>query len=341
MFSGNIAIDLGTASVIIYIEGKGIVLNEPSVVAFDSNTKRLIAAGNDAMKMLGRVSDSVTVAHPLMNGVISDFTLTEQMLKYFLGKVYKYNIFKPRAVVSIPSVVTTVERRTVVDVCRAVGIRKVALIEEPVAAAIGEGIDISRPYGTMVVDIGGGTTDIAVITLGSMAVTRSLKTAGSSFDEAIIRYIRKNYSVLVGELTAEKIKKEIGCTLPHKKVKSMEAKGRNYITGLPVSFHINSLQVFRALEEPLLEIINGIQEVLEKTPPELLGDILESGILMTGGGSLLMGLDKLITNKTGVFTCVARNAVSCIVLGAGKTLKHMEHLPDGSEVYSVRDCYRS
>lgn len=340
MFARNIAIDLGTASIIIYVEGKGIVLNEPSVVAFETGSRRLVAAGKKALDMIGRAPDSITVAHPLMKGVISDYTVTEQMLRYFLSKVYRYNIFKPKMVVCVPSVVTTVEKRTVADVCRAAGARKVALIEEPIAAAIGGGVDISKPHGTMVVDIGGGTTDIAVLTLGSMAVTRSLKVAGNSCDEAIIRYVRKHYSILIGELTAERIKREIGCVFPQKEIQSIEAKGRNYITGLPNTFEINSKQVFQAMEEPLLAITEGVQEVLERTPPELVGDIVQDGILMTGGGSLLRGLDQLITYKTGVKTRVAEDAVNCVVLGAGESLKHLESLSDGTEVYSVRDSYQ-
>ena len=337
MFSNNVAIDLGTASIMIYIQGKGIVLTEPSVVAYDTRSRALIAAGSEALKMVGRAPASITVAHPLDKGVISDYEITEQMIRYFLKKVNRRKLTKPKMIVCMPSVVTSVEQRTIIDVCKNVGAKKVCLMEEPLAAAIGAGIDVSKPHGTMVVDIGGGSTDIAVITMGDMAITRSVRTAGNSFDHAIIKYVRRNYSILIGELTAEHIKKEIGYTFSKKKVDVIKAKGRNYITGLPVEFEINSKQVFEALEEPLIEVTNAVHEVLENTPPELISDISRDGILMTGGGSLLKGLDKLIEYKTGVPARVAEDALNCVVLGTGKSLEYISKLPDGSEYSDLKN----
>ena len=336
----NIAIDLGTATVMIYVEGRGIVLSEPSVAAYDAKTGELFSAGKEAAGMMGRAPESIVVVRPMMDGVISDYSVTEQMLRYFLSKVRRHNIFKPQVMACVPSVITSVDQRTIVEVIHRTGAKRVCLIEEPVAAAIGAGIDVSKPHGCMVVDIGGGTTDIAVISMGASVIKKSIKVAGASFDEAIARFVRREYSVTIGRLTAEDIKIRVGCTFPQKTVDTMVAKGVNFVTGYPEEFEINSKQVFLSLQEPLTAIMDAVQDVLEQTPPELIADIMHDGILMTGGGSKLSGLDKLIEWKTGVATRVADDAEYCVVLGTGKALAHIKEYPDGDrEDLSADDAY--
>ncbi len=325
----DIGIDLGTASVLIYIKGKGIVLREPSVVALDRNTNKILAVGEEARRMLGRTPGNIVAIRPLRDGVISDYDFTERMLKHFIAKVYENKVlklFKPRIMVCVPSNVTEVERRAVIDATMQAGARKVYLIEEPIAAAIGAGIDISKACGSMVVDIGGGTTDIAVMSLGGTVVSTSIKIAGDKFDEAIVRYMRKKHNMMIGERTAEELKINIGTVYPRVQEASMDVRGRNLISGLPKTLTVTSTEMTEALEEPVSSIIEAVHSMLERTPPELAADIGDRGIIMTGGGSLLYGLDKLMQEKTGISVIVADEAVSCVAIGTGKALENLEAL---------------
>lgn len=315
--TADIGIDLGTAYVLVYVKGKGIVLREPSVVAIKEKTKEVIAVGEEARKMLGRTPANIVTIRPLRQGVISDYNATEQMLKYFIHKAIGHRLVKPRIGVCVPSGVTEVERRAVVDATKLAGARHVATIEEPIAAAIGAGIDISRPCGSMIVDIGGGTTDIAVISLGSAVVKKSLKIAGDNFDETIVKYMRKKYSMLIGERTAEEIKINVGSVFKRDVSAEIEIRGRNLVSGLPKNICVSSEEVREALDEPVTSIIEGIKAVLEITPPELAADIADRGIVLTGGGSLIYGLDKLITAETGINTVIADDAMSCVAIGTG------------------------
>ncbi len=322
----DIGIDLGTATVIAYVKGKGIVLREPSVVAVDSNTKDVLAVGGEARRMLGRTPGNIIATRPLRDGVISDYTVTERMLKYFITKVGGKTLFSPRVMICIPSVVTEVEKKAVIDAASNAGARKVYLIEEPIAAAIGAGIDISKPCGNMVVDIGGGTTDIAVISLGGAVVSSSLKVAGDKFDEAIVKYIKKKYNVAIGERTAEDLKINIGCVYPKIQDVEMDVRGRDLITGLPKTITVHSSEMLEALIEPAMSIVDAVHSVLEKTPPELAADISDRGIYMTGGGCLVEGLDKLLQEKTGINVMIAQDTVSCVALGTGKALDNLDVL---------------
>lgn len=315
--TADIGIDLGTAYVLVYVKGKGIVLREPSVVAIKERTKEVIAVGEEARKMLGRTPANIVTIRPLRQGVISDYNATEQMLKFFIHKAIGHRLVKPRIGVCVPSGVTEVERRAVVDATKLAGARHVATIEEPIAAAIGAGIDISRPCGSMIVDIGGGTTDIAVISLGSAVVKKSLKVAGDNFDETIVKYMRKKYSMLIGERTAEEIKINVGSVFKREVSAEIEIRGRNLVSGLPKNICVSSEEVKEALDEPVTSIIEGIKAVLEITPPELAADIADRGIVLTGGGSLIYGLDKLITSETGINTVIADDAMSCVAIGTG------------------------
>jgi len=327
----DIGIDLGTASVLVYIKGKGIVLNEPSVVAIDKNTGRLLKVGVEAQAMLGRTPGNIVAIRPLREGVISDYDMTERMLKEFIHKVNGgFNLFKPRVIICVPSGITEVEERAVVDAGIQAGARRVYLIEEPVAAAIGAGIDITRPDGHMVVDIGGGTTDIAVISLSGVVESASIKVAGDQFNEAVVKYMRRKHSVLVGERTAEQMKIRIGCVFPKEQEKAMDVKGRCLMTGLPKTLKISSTEMLEAFEEPMERVLEAIHGVLERTPPELVADIANNGIVMTGGGSLVDGFDKLITARTGIHTIVAENAISCVALGTGKSLDSVAAMTDGT-----------
>ncbi|NLJ87878.1 MAG: rod shape-determining protein MreB [Epulopiscium sp.] len=315
----DIGIDLGTASVLVYIKGQGIALQEPSVVAIDNNTNKILAVGEEARKMLGRTPGNIVATRPLKQGVISDYEVTEMMLKYFIRKaVGRKLIRRPRIAVCVPSGVTEVERKAVDDATKQAGARQVFIIEEPIAAAIGAGIDIGRACGSMVVDIGGGTTDIAVISLGEPVVSSSLKIAGDNFDEAIIRYMRKKHNVLIGERTAEDLKVNVGTAFKRPKPVSMEVRGRNLITGLPKTISVSSDEMLEALQEPVSNIVEAVHAVLEKTPPELAADISDRGIVMTGGGCLLYGLDKLIKEKTGINVIIAEDAISSVAIGTGK-----------------------
>ncbi len=325
----DIGIDLGTATVIAFVKGKGIVLREPSVVAVDNNTGDVLAVGKEARRMLGRTPGNIVATRPLREGVISNYTVTEKMLKYFINKVGK-SIFSPRIMICIPSQVTEVEKKAVIDAASQAGARKVYLIEEPIAAAIGAGIDISKPCGNMVVDIGGGTTDIAVISLGGSVVSTSLKVAGDKFDEAIVRYIKKRHNMMIGERTAEDLKVNVGCVYPKMQETDMEIRGRDLVTGLPKTVSITSTEMLEALIEPAMMIVDAVHSVLEKTPPELAADISSRGIYMTGGGCLVDGLDKLLQEKTGINVMIAQDAVSCVALGTGKALEDLDKLDSKS-----------
>ena len=332
IFGQDIGIDLGTATILVYAKGKGIVLREPSVVAIDKNTNEVLAVGQEARKMLGRTPGNIIALRPLKDGVISDYTITEKMLKYFINKVCGKFIFSPRIMICIPSCVTEVEKKAVIDAATHAGARKVYLIEEPIAAAIGAGIDIGKPYGSMIVDIGGGTADVAVISLGGSVKSTSLKVAGDRFDEAIIKYVKKKRNVIIGERTAEDIKINIGCMYPKPVVETMLVKGRDVTTGLPVEIEINSEEIYEALKECANIIVDGIHSVLEETPPELSADISERGIYITGGGGLIWGLDKLIEERTGIQVMVSEDAQSCVAVGTGKALNHIELLETGNAV---------
>ena len=325
-FGQDIGIDLGTATVIAYVKGKGVVLREPSVVAVDNNTNEVLAVGQEARKMLGRTPGNIVATRPLKDGVISNYTVTEKMLKYFMNKICGKTFFAPRIMICIPSQVTEVERKAVIDAASQAGARKVYLIEEPIAAAIGTGIDISKPCGNMIVDIGGGTTDIAVISLGGSVVSSSIKVAGDKFDEAVIKYIKRKHNVIIGERTAEELKVNIGCVYPKIQDVEMDIRGRNATTGLPTTVTIHSSEMLEALIEPAMLIVEAVHSVLEKTPPELAADISDRGIYMTGGGSLLDGLDKLLQEKTGINVMIANDTVSCVALGTGKALDNLDVL---------------
>jgi rod shape-determining protein MreB len=330
----DIGIDLGTATVIVYVKGKGIVLREPSVVAINNQTNEVLAVGYEARRMLGGTPGNIVATRPLREGVISDYTITEKMLKYFINKVSGRSLFAPRMMICIPSKVTEVERKAVIDAASNAGARKVYLIEEPLAAAIGAGIDISKPNGNMIVDIGGGTTDIAVISLGGSVVSSSIKVAGDKFDEYIVKYIRKHHNIMIGERTAEELKVSIGCVYPKFQDSEMEVRGRDLITGLPTTIPIHSSEIMKALEEPAGLIIDAVHSVLEKTPPELSADICDRGIFMTGGGCLIDGLDKLLEEKLGIPVMIAEDAISCVAIGTGKALENIDKLGDVFKRYN-------
>ncbi len=325
-FGQDIGIDLGTATVLAYVKGKGIVLKEPSVVAIDKYSGDVLAVGQEARRMLGRTPGNIVATRPLKDGVISDYTVTEKMLKYFINKICGRTIFSPRIMICIPSQVTEVEKKAVIDAATQAGARKVYLIEEPIAAAIGAGIDISKAHGNMVVDIGGGTTDVAVIALGGSVVSTSLKVAGDKFDEAVVKFIRRKHNIIIGERTAEDLKINIGCVYPKIQDTEMDIRGRDLNSGLPKTITIHSSEMLEALIEPALQVVDAVHSVLERTPPELTADISDKGIYMTGGGSLVDGLDKLLQEKTGINVMIANDTVSCVALGTGKALDNLDNL---------------
>lgn len=336
--STDIGIDLGTASVLVHVKDRGIVLCEPSVVAIDKGTGKLYAVGAEAQKMLGRTPGNIVAVRPMREGVISDYSTTEMMLKYFIRKVCKNRMLKPRIMICVPSGITEVEERAVIDAAMQAGGRQVYLIEEPIAAAIGAGIDISRACGSMVVDIGGGTSDIAVISLGGIVVSSSIKVAGDKFDDAIVRYIRKKYNAVIGDRTGEELKKEIGSVYPIGPEKTMEVRGRSLLTGLPVSIVVSSEEIRDALDEVATQIVDVVHSVIERTPPELVGDIAESGIILTGGGSMIAGLDKLLIEKTGIHVYLADDPLSCVARGTGASLDNLHVLRDKtSYMYNLTD----
>ena len=324
MLTTDIGIDLGTASILVFVRGKGVVLKEPSVVAFDRDSGKIRAIGEEARLMIGRTPENIVAVRPLKEGVISDYRVTEKMLKYFIQKAVGRRLLKkPRISVCVPSGATEVERMAVEEAAMAAGAREVAIIEEPLAAAIGAGIDINRPCGNMIVDIGGGTSDIAVISLGGTVVSTSIKIAGNDFDEAIVRFMRKQHNLLIGDQTAEEIKIRVGCAYPLPEVKKMEVKGRNLVTGLPKNVVVSSEEREEALRDATSQIVEAVHSVLEKTPPELASDIADRGIVMTGGGSLLQGLDQLIESGTGIHTMVAQDPMKCVAIGTGKFLEFL------------------
>ena len=327
----EVGIDLGTANVLVYIKGKGIVLNEPSVVAINNDTDEILAVGEEARQMLGRTPANIVAVRPLKDGVISDYDITERMLKYFIRKTCgSGRFFKPKIMVCVPSGVTEVEKRAVREAATQAGGKDVYLMEEPVAAAIGAGIDISKPDGVMVIDIGGGTTDIAVISLGGIVASTSVKMAGDKFDESIIKYMRKNHKLYIGERTAEELKVTIGTAFAREEQISRECRGRDLVTGLPKSVEVTSGEMMDALEEPLQTISEAVHNVLERTPPELAADISNSGIIVTGGGALLYGIDKRIEERTGIKVIIAEDPKSCVAIGTGKALDSLEKLEGNS-----------
>ena len=324
MVGSDIGIDLGTASILVYIKGKGVVLKEPSVVAFDRDTNKIKAIGEEARLMLGRTPGNIVAVRPLRQGVISDYTVTEKMIKHFIQKALgKKSFRKPLVSVCVPSGVTEVEKKAVEDATFAAGARDVKIIEEPIAAAIGAGIDISRPCGNMIVDIGGGTSDIAVISLGGSVVSTSIKIAGDDFDEALVRYMRKKHNLLIGERTAEDIKIKIGTCYPLAATETMDVRGRNLVTGLPRTITVSSEETEEALRESTLQIVEAVHAVLEKTPPELAADVADRGIVLTGGGALLRGLEELIEEKTGINTMTAEQPMTCVAIGTGKYVEFL------------------
>ena len=318
----KIGIDLGTANVLVYVKGRGIVIREPSVVAV-SDSHHIVAVGEEAREMIGRTPDTISAIRPMKDGVIADYVITEAMLRYFIRKAGR-SFTKPEVMVCVPSGVTSVEKRAVRDAALKAGAREAYLIEEPLAAAIGANVPISGPSGNMIIDIGGGTSEIAVVALGGIVVSRSLRVGGNRFDEAITSYVRRKYNLMIGERTAEEVKITIGTALPLERELTMDCRGRDLIAGLPRTIPLTSSEVMEALETPLQQVVTAVKQVLEETPPELASDIIDKGMVMTGGGSLLRNLDKLLTQVTGVPCHVAENALNCVALGTGLALEHFD-----------------
>jgi len=331
LFSHDLGIDLGTSNVLIFEDGKGIIVREPSVVAVDKNTGKILQVGSAARNMLGRTPGNVVAMHPLKDGVISDHEMTVKMLQALFRQVSTSSLFtpKPRVVICVPSGVTEVEERTVINAAIDAGARRVYLIEEPLAAAMGAGLDIRGPNGHMVVDIGGGTTDIAVLSLNGVAVSSSIKVAGDAFDEAIGRYVRRKHGVVIGQATAEDIKIQIGCVYPRPENVSMNVKGRDAKTGMPRELTLLSSEIFEVLRRPARQIADELLSVLEETSPELVSDISENGITLTGGGSQIWGMDKLLTERSGILCTLADDADSCVAYGCGKSLAWINHMQEG------------
>jgi len=331
LFSNDLGIDLGTTNVLVYVDGKGVVIREPSVVAVDKNSGKILQVGAAARNMLGRTPGNVVAMRPLKDGVISDHEMTVKMLQALFRKAIKTSIFnpKPRVVVCVPSGVTEVEERSVINAAIEAGARRVYLIEEPLAAALGAGLDIKGPNGHMVVDIGGGTTDVAVLSLNGVAVSSSLKLAGDAFDEAIARYVRRKHGVVIGQVTAEDIKIQIGCVYPRPQDISMLVKGRDTKTGMPRELTLLSSEIFEVLRRPARQIADEVLSVLEETSPELVGDIAENGITLTGGGSQVWGMDKLLSERTGIVCTLADDPDSCVAYGCGKSLSWINHMQEG------------
>ena len=332
-FSNDLAIDLGTANTLIYVRGKGIVLDEPSVVAIrqdggPSGKKSIQAVGLAAKQMLGRTPGNISAIRPMKDGVIADFTITEQMLKYFIKKIHDSRMLSPspRIIICVPCGSTQVERRAIKESALGAGARQVFLIEEPMAAAIGAELPVAEPSGSMVVDVGGGTTEVGVISLGGIVYASSVRVGGDKFDEAVINYIRRNYGMLIGEATAEQIKKKIGSAFPGSEVREMEVKGRNLAEGIPRTFTISSNEILEALTDPLNSIVGAVKAALEQTPPELGADIAEKGMVLTGGGALLRDLDRLLMEETGLPVIVAEDPLTCVVRGSGRALEEMDRL---------------
>ena len=324
MGATEIGIDLGTANILVYVKGKGIILKEPSVVAYDKDTNKIRAVGEEARQMIGRTPGNIMAIRPMRQGVISDYEVTEKMLKYFISKAMGKRAFrKPRVSICVPSSVTEVEKKAVEEATYRAGARDVAIIEEPIAAAIGAGIDITIPFGNMIVDIGGGTSDIAVISLGGTVVSASIKIAGDDFDDAIVRYMRKKHNLLIGERTAEDIKIRIGSAYPRPESVTVDVRGRNLVTGLPKTITVTSEETEEALKDTTSQIVEAVHSVLEKTPPELAADIADRGIVLTGGGSLLYGLEELIESKTGITTMTAEDPMTAVAIGTGRYVEFL------------------
>lgn len=321
ILSRDIGIDLGTATVQAYVQGKGIVLREPSVVAIDKSTDKVIKVGKEAQEMLGRTPDSISALRPLKDGIINEYDVTLKMLQYFIRRACGNTILPPRIMISVPSGMTEIEERAILDAAREAGARKTYLIESPIAAALGAGLNINTAIGNMTVDIGGGITQIAVISLGGIVVSKTIKIGGDSFDEAIVEYVKDNYNILIGERTAENIKMKIGEVYEHGQAKLLEVKGRDISSGMPKTVTLSSKEMIGAMYEPMTSLIDGICDIIEHTPPELVGDILHNGIILVGGGAQLKGLDKLIHRVTGIKTVIADNPESCTALGMGKKME--------------------
>ena len=326
-FAKDIGIDLGTANTLVHVKGRGIVVREPSVVAINRKTNTILAVGDEAKNMIGRTPGDIVAIRPMKDGVIADFDVTQSMLKYFIKKAFSGGFMsKPRVVICVQSGVTEVEKRAVEEATLQAGAKEVYLIEEPMAAAIGANLPVEEPSGSMIVDIGGGTSEVAVISLGGIVTSKSLRIAGDEFDEAIVHYVKKEYNLMIGERTAEAIKMTIGAAYPKPKEQYMEVRGRDLITGLPKNLSISSAEIMEALKEPINSIVDSIKYTLEKTPPELASDIMDRGIMLAGGGALLSGLDKLIKEETGMSVMVAENPLDCVAIGAGKVLDEIETL---------------
>ncbi|MBN1622273.1 MAG: rod shape-determining protein [Endomicrobiales bacterium] len=327
LFSNDMGIDLGTASILVYVKGQGIVLSEPSVVAIEKDTRNVLAIGAEAKRMLGKTPSNIIAVRPLRNGVIADFEITEQMIRYFIKKVHnRRSLLHPRIVIGIPSGITEVERRAVRESAEQAGAREVFLIEEPMAAAIGAEIPIQEPEGNMIVDIGGGTTEVAVISLGGMVVSKSIDVAGDEMDESIVQYFRRKYNLLIGENTAEEVKIKIGSVFPLPEEKSLEVKGRDQVTGLPKTITITSEEVRSALSEPMKAIIEVIKSTLEETPAELSADLVDRGIVLAGGGSLIRGISELISQETELPVNIAEDSLTCVVRGTGRYLEELDNI---------------
>lgn len=330
MTASDIGIDLGTSSILVYAKGKGVVLKEPAVVAYDKEAKKIRAIGEEARQMIGRTPGNIIAVRPIRQGVISDYEITEKMLKYFISKGMSRRAFrKPKITICVPSGVTEVEKKAVQEATYLAGAREVTIVEEPIAAAIGVGIDVTRPFGNMMVDIGGGTSDAAIVSLGGIVVSSSVKVAGDDFDAAIMSHMRKQHNLMVGEQTAEEIKIKLGCAYPTPQSRIMEVKGRNIITGLPKTVSLTSEEIREALSEPVGRILELVRNVLEKTPPELAADVVDRGIILTGGGALLQGLDTLIESETGINTVVAQEPMLAVAVGTGKYLEVMDKMEKG------------
>lgn len=329
MFNKDVGIDLGTANTLVYMRGKGIIIREPSVVAVDARSERVRCVGQEAKNVIGRTPGSIIAVRPLKDGVIADFDYTTSMLQEFIKKALSGSFLsKTRVIICIPSGVTAVERRAVKEAAESAGAKRVSIIEEPMAAAIGAGLPVAEPTGSMIVDIGGGTSEVAVISLGGIVTSRSVRVAGDEFDLAIINFIKKKYNLLIGERTAENVKIAIGSAFPSEEDSTMDIKGRNLLTGLPENITITSTEIREALSEPLSHVIEAIKVTLERTPPELAADIIDQGITLAGGGALLKGLDKLINNETGMPVYIAENPLDCVAEGTGNVLENIEKLHD-------------
>ncbi len=327
IFSKDMGVDLGTANTLVYVKGKGVVLREPSVVAIENDTKTVLAVGEEAKRMIGRTPGNIVAIRPMKDGVIADFDITQSMLKYFIRKIYsRRTLISPRVVVCVPSGVTEVEKRAVEDATRQAGAREAYLIEEPMAAAFGAGLPVEEPAGSMVVDVGGGTTEVAIISLGGIVTAKSIRVGGDELDEAIVQYIKRQYNLMIGERTAEDAKLTIGAAYPKETEEKILVRGRDLVSGLPKTLEISSGEILNALREPVSQIVDAIKFTLEKTPPELAADIMEMGIMLTGGGALLEGLDQLIRTETGMPVQIAEDPLDCVALGTGKMIEDIDSI---------------